>query len=65
MELAYVISDRHRGQQYAHEAARLVLEGLDAASITSPVYATIRPDDIASRRVAEGLAISRRGAPVT
>ncbi len=55
LELAYIISHRHRGQRYASEAAGLVLDALDAAGIQMPVYAIIRPRNVASRRVAEVL----------
>jgi RimJ/RimL family protein N-acetyltransferase len=57
LELAYIISHLHRGRRYASEAAGLVIEALDNADIQVPVYATIRPDNVASRRVAEGLGL--------
>ncbi len=57
LELAYIISHKHRGKCYAVEAAGLVLDALREASIEMPVYATIRPGNYASRRVAEGLGL--------
>ncbi len=57
LELAYIISHQYRGQRFASEAAGLVLDALHAASIEIPVYATIRPGNVASRRVAECLGL--------
>lgn len=57
LELAYIISHEQRGRQFAAEAASLVLDALRAAGIRTPVYATIRPSNMASRRVAESLGL--------
>ncbi len=57
LELAYIIDHRHRGRGYAREAAGLVLDALGAASVDLPVYATIRPSNVASLRVAAALGL--------
>jgi RimJ/RimL family protein N-acetyltransferase len=55
-EIGYLIRASHRGQGYATEAAAAVVQECLLAGLTR-VWATIRPANTGSRRVAEGLGM--------
>lgn len=56
-ELGYEVGLEHRGRGYATEAAGAVLEAIHAAGHPE-VWATIRPWNLASARVVEGLGFA-------
>ncbi len=56
-ELGYMISRAHQGHGYATEAATATMHEC-ALSSFSRVWATIRPVNIASRRIAERLGMT-------
>ena len=64
LELAYIVDHRFRRRGYATEAALAVVAAAADARPRSLIFATIRPDKEASRRVAErsGLRLQQRVA---
>ncbi len=63
LELAYIIDHRHRGSGYASEAARAAVAAGRARRPGWRIYATIRPNNPASVRVAESAGL-QPAAPV-
>lgn len=57
LELAYIVDYRHQGLGYATEAATMVQSALSTLADSRPVYATIRPSNAASCKVAERLGL--------
>ncbi|HWS37602.1 MAG TPA: GNAT family N-acetyltransferase [Actinoplanes sp.] len=55
-EIGYEIRASHRGRGYAAEAATAVLQECRAAGL-SRVWATVRPQNTASRRIVDGLGM--------
>lgn len=60
LELAYIIDHRYRCRGYATEAARAAVEAGQEARPGCTVYATIRPQNRASIRVAEAVGLRAR-----
>jgi RimJ/RimL family protein N-acetyltransferase len=59
LELGYIIDHRHVGNGYATEAAGAVCAAARDANPDSRVFATIRPDNLASISVAEHVGLRR------
>ena len=55
LELGYIVDHRHVGQGYASEVARAVCDRVRVEHPSDRIYATIRPDNTASIRVAENV----------
>ncbi|MFF5077691.1 GNAT family N-acetyltransferase [Actinoplanes sp. NPDC000266] len=55
-EIGYLIGRDHRGRGFASEAARAVLGECRAAGLRR-VWSSIRPANVASRRIVEGLGL--------
>jgi RimJ/RimL family protein N-acetyltransferase len=61
VEIGYGIAQRHQGCGYATTAVRLLLVDAFALSPTPLVFATVRPENLASVRVLEKCGFIREG----
>ena len=60
-EIGYTVFERYRGQRYATEAARALLD-LASSRGVSPVFATVAPDNAPSLRVLANLGFVETGS---
>ncbi len=61
LKLGYIVDHRHVGNGYAREVARAVCDRVRAERPGDRIYATIRPDNAASVRVAEHIGFRSAG----